>query len=174
MNCSKFQRLRYEYLEGSLPPQARVDADQHLSQCVPCRETVNRERALDKSVAAYLQLRADSLALSPQAQARVIRAMESAKCDRRKEILSWHFAMPAVFIAALITVCIFISALLFRGKPGGTETAHSQGVETRSPVLVQTFCVVPVYTFRKEGNVVVDSLTYVTNEVSLTLWMAKR
>ncbi len=70
MNCSKFQRLRYDYMEGSLPPRARVDADQHLSQCAPCREAVNREKALGKSIAECLQQRADCQVLSPEAQAR--------------------------------------------------------------------------------------------------------
>jgi len=161
-------------MEGSLPPRARVDADQHLSQCAPCREAVNREKALGKSIAECLQQRADCQVLSPEAQARVISAVEDAKCDLQKKTLSWHFALPAALIAALIMVCIFIGALLFRGRTGGIETSHSQDVETRSPVLAHTFYVVPTYTFRKEANVVIDSLTYVTNEVTLTLWMAKR
>jgi len=89
-----------------------------------------------------------------------------------EKTLSWILALPAALIAALHHGLHFIGALCFGGGQAASKRLIQDG-ENTFPVLVHTFYVVPTYTFRKEANVVIDSLTYVTNEVTLTLWMAK-
>ncbi len=41
MNCAEFEIVLADYLDGTLPPEARAAVEQHASVCAGCRELLN-------------------------------------------------------------------------------------------------------------------------------------
>jgi hypothetical protein len=116
------------YLEGDLSPAEQAQADQHLTECAACAESLVELRAIT-SEAAQLPLLAPSRDLWTGIEARIstpVTPLESTRAPvRRAPRRPWQLAIAA---GALVAVSAGTTYLI---------TAHS-GEAVRQPVTVAT------------------------------------
>jgi anti-sigma factor RsiW len=165
MNCRRFQNEIYEYLDGSLCPRAQAAAEEHLSACAACRQVVSQERRSAQSLSDKFRRATDSLQLPPDFGPRVLAALADehhAPEEQPTTVLFWRrLAWPLALAASGLV--LLAGLFFFVGVPRlGTAHPHSSG----GGVTVQLSYVVPAYTFRKEGEFVIDALIYQTNVVN--------
>jgi predicted anti-sigma-YlaC factor YlaD len=166
MNCSRFEREIYEYLDGSLSPRAQAAAERHLSGCAACREALIQERQTARSLSIKFRRATDSLQLPPQFGHRVLAALavKHGAPDTRSGIvlfcrrLVWPLAVAASGL-------VLLAGFFFLMRPPGPGMPHSQPRIAENKVSVHLFYVVPIYTFRRESGFVIDALTYQTNVI---------
>ena len=167
MNCRQFQNDLYEYLDGSLSPEARAAAEHHLSECVACREKLKEERQVAQIMGDRFRRAAELLELPPAVGCRVLAALASEGREAAEEqgsVFSWRRLAWPLALAASVLLLLGLCVLWLRGPgPGGLRAQpHAPGRE----LSVQLSYVVPVYTFRQDGGFVIDALTYRTNVVN--------
>lgn len=166
MNCGRFEREIYEYLDGSLSPRARAAAERHLSGCAACRQKVSQERWSAQSLSDKFRRATDSLQLPPQFGHRVLAALadEHGVPDTQQGIvLFWRrLVWP---LAAAASGLLLLAGFFFFVRPPGPEAPHSQPHAAENEVSVHLSYVLPIYTFRREGGFVIDALTYQTNVI---------
>jgi predicted anti-sigma-YlaC factor YlaD len=167
MNCRRFQHRLYEYLDGSLSRGAQAAAEKHLSGCAACRETLRAERQVAQSLSERFRQTTDSLQLPPEVQHRVLAPLADQRPEPPEEpfsVFSWgRWAWPVGLAASvmLLLAGVFLHVRAFRPQVG-----PAQPLRAGNPIQVQFSYVVPAYTFRQEGGLVVDTLTYQTNVVN--------
>ena len=167
MNCRRFQHRLYEHLDGSLSPGAQAAAEKHLSGCAACRETLRAERKVAQSLSERFRQTTDSLQLPPEVQHRVLAALADqrrAPAEEQDTLFSWgRWAWPVGLAASvfLLLAGVFLHVRAFRPQMEPAQP-HPAG----NGIQVQFSYVVPTYTFRHEGGLVVDALTYQTNTVN--------
>jgi hypothetical protein len=138
-----------------------------LSDCATCRQALQAERQIAQSLSEKLRRTTDSLRLPPEVQRQVLAALANqrrAPAEEQGSVFSWsRFALPLGLAASvlLLVAGVFLCARTFRPKAGPTQPRLAPG-----EVLAQLSYVVPIYTFRQEGGVVIDALTYQTNVVN--------
>jgi anti-sigma factor RsiW len=167
MNCRRFQHWLYEYLDGTLSPGAQAAAESHLSGCAACRQALQAERQIAQTLSEKLRRTTDPLRLPPEVQRRVLAALADqcrAPAKKYGSVFSWGRLVWPLGLAAsvlLLVAGVFHCAQTFRPRAGPTQPRLAPG-----EVLAQLSYVVPIYTFRQEGGVVIDALTYQTNVVN--------
>ncbi len=173
MNCRRFQRDIYEYLDGSLSPRAQAAAETHLAGCAVCRQKLQAERRVGSALSHHFRAATESLELPPEVGRRVTAALteEQAKPARPPSLLlgedvvvlwrRWVWPLAAA-AAALVMLAAFL--YFAQGPAPGTRPLHPRFAG--GGVSVQLSYVAPVYTFRQEGGLVVDALTCQTNVVN--------
>jgi anti-sigma factor RsiW len=174
MNCERFQNRLYEYLEGTLSAGTRAAADQHLAQCTACRKAVRQEEQIAQVLSARLRLVADAHTLHPHVRRRILSTFEVTPLTNAESIAClWNrFAKPLGIAVPLLLIVTFLLINFFSGpKLHEKKAARGVGSAVRSAVSVDLSYRVPTYKFRKEGNLVVDTLSYETVAASGTLWM---
>ena len=160
MNCARFQDLLFEYLDGELSPDEQALAAEHLVGCAECRSFLERENRVAKA----FQERTIGLKLSAGFERRVLEAVEApaAAVGTFEGFLA--FARRFAWIATMGAAAVVLAAVvLFQGhwqRDAGRPVSVEGGVER-----VQATFVSGVYTFRQEGDRVVDLLEYRTNHV---------
>ena len=167
MNCRRFQKQLFEYVEGSLPPRQRAAAEEHLAQCGSCRAAVQQEQQVARSLSRWFNKSAGQITLRPEAKRRILAALERPPVPERESDFSFwsRFAWPLATAACLVAV------LMLLGKHSPSErNSTDEFVSYSDQIGPETMSVhvsyrVPIYTFRNEGGQVLDSLTYATNVV---------
>ena len=165
MNCRGFQKRLYEYLDGTLSSARSVAAEKHLGGCRACREAVREEQEVAQFLSARLQQSAEAIALDPGLEGRIARTLRqkpaSVGDDRPLNRLWPRFAWPLA-AAVLSIVAILAGRFFFAGRVSQPQTVSIKGGARQSDVIIHVSYGVPTYTFRREGNVVTDAITYDT------------
>jgi len=173
MNCRNFQELIFEYLEGSLSPAVRESAAAHLSDCPVCRQAVRTQQQFARSVSSGLRQSTEALTLRQDAHRRL---MDALREDRPvlaggEGALSWWRRL--VWLAT-VSATIVLAAALMIGVPFGSrvpvaQTAQLARHNVESSVSIRLSYCAPIYTFRREGDLVTDYVTCDPRYVDETL-----
>lgn len=166
MNCRHFQNRLHEYVEGSLSAGAQMAAEKHLSECNACRQSARREQQAAQFLSDGLRQSVESLVLRPEIRRRILTCpgCEPATDVGGGVIISlWNRYAWAMGIGAALLV---IAAMVAGNHFSGARRADSQMI---SVVSIEDSYRVPVYKFRKEGNLVVDSISDETVVISETI-----
>ncbi len=171
MNCRRFQRLLFEYVDGELSQREEASVAKHLAGCPECQKLLDSEKSAGLRVSKALHERAAKVELSTGFQERLLKALNDGQEAGPRTFESFfafvrRFAWPAAIGAVAVMIAVL---LLVRGHaPSDTPRgmALRPGDETGpGTVPVQAALVSTVYTFRLDGNQVVDRLEYRTNVV---------
>ena len=171
MNCRRFQNRLHEYVEGTLSAGTQAVADRHLARCTACRQAVGQEQQLAQILSERLRPGTETLALHPQIRRRILTALQSIPATERDSVISFwsRFARPLGIAVSLLLIVTFLLIDFFSGARV-RETVRSDGRDIQSAVSIEVSYLVPTYKFSKEGNLVVDTLSYETVVASGTLW----
>ena len=163
MNCRRFQREIYEYVDGSLSPRAQAAADRHLSGCVACRQALIQQQQTARSLSDKFRRATDSLQLPPEFGNRILAALADehrAPGEHQGVALFWRrLAWP---LAAAASGLLLLAGFFFLVRAPGPGTAHPHPRSAGGEVTVQLSYVVPTYTFWQDGEFVIDALSYHT------------
>jgi anti-sigma factor RsiW len=176
MNCARFQELLFEYLDGELSPDEQALAAEHLVGCPECRSLMGREKAAGARVTKAFQDRTAGLRLASGFEQRVVEGLKAEAPATAARMFDGllaivrRFALPA---AAVVVATIFLA----RGY-APRDAVHHVSVQTGSEkvpttVPVQAMIVSAVYTFRLEGDRVMDRVEYRTNVVDGAVLVSK-
>jgi hypothetical protein len=194
MNCRRFQNRLYEYVDGTLSARAQAAANKHLAQCSACRQALHQEQQVAQFLSDGLRQGTGTLCLRPEIARRILRAPDRIRRTDNESIgwswnrLAWPLAIAA-YLLLLVTFWVinYYSALPFlqsKASPGERlpsvdtaetgpihemETAQPDHRDIHSAVSIQVSYRVPIHKFRREGNLVVDTLSYATVVASGTL-----
>ena len=170
MNCHRFQHELYEYLDGSLSPEAQAAAEQHLAECAACRQALQAERETAQCLSNGFRGATESLRLPAEVGRQVVAALaqpRAAANEPQVEGFFWRrWAWPLAAAAAGLLVLVSFFFYVQAPRP---EMARPQPHAIGGGASVQFAYVVPTYVFRREGGFVVDALTYQTNVVNQKL-----
>ena len=157
-------------LEGSLSARAQAAAEAHLARCAACRQRLAQEQQVGQALHKIFRRATEQLELPPSLSRRVLTALaqEHVGDQEAQGPLPWWrrlaWALPA---AACLLLILGGWAWLLRGT--GPGTARSQQHLAERVLSAHFSYIVPSYTFRQEGDFVVDALTYQTNVVDRTV-----
>ncbi len=180
MNCPQFQDLLFEYLEGSLAPAIRDSADAHLSSCPACRQAVRQQTQIARSFSRGFQQAAQTLALRPDIQRRVLAALqaEPVPLPGQAGVLAWwqRLVWPVAITAALLLATALMTGVPFSSRVSVIPPMRSarRDAPAPTPVSIRLSYCVPTYTFRQNGNTVIDSLTCNPRVVDQTIWLSSK
>jgi anti-sigma factor RsiW len=162
MNCEHLRENLYDYLDGSLSPSGKAAAEEHLARCLACRQAVQRESQLAQSLFSRLEQAVETVALDSLTRRRMATAVERkiAQSRERPFVLFWsRLALPFAAAAAILMAAIWMGLHFVAGQNSHLQTARLPRPAGNREVLIHLSYSVPAYTFRKEGNLVVDALT---------------
>ncbi|GEM_PF-2147873 len=173
MNCREFQEQLFEYLDGTLYAEAQTAAAVHLAQCNSCRELLGAQQQFARIFSERLRQETESLKLSSRVRQNVVAEFEAGPISRASFVGWWQ----GLVWPAGIAVALAFAAFLMIGAP---MTAHHQGNavnqdgrrEAQAVSIRLSYCA-PVYMFRREGNVVTDSLVCAPEAVDGTIWVSR-
>jgi anti-sigma factor RsiW len=167
MNCRRFQREIYEYVEGSLSPRAQAAAERHLSGCAACRQALIQEQQTARSLSDKFRRTTHLLQLPPEFGHRILAALADehrAPVEHQGFALFWRrLTWP---LAAAASGLLLLAGFFFLVRAPGSGTAHPHPRSAGGEVTVQLSYVVPTYTYRQDGEFVIDALNYRTNVVN--------
>src|SRR5258705_5413631 len=108
MNCQKFQKDLFDYVEGSIAPEQCAEAEVHLARCVECMAAVQREKRLQERLNAGLQRSVESLSLGSRARAQLLMMLiqrESRERSRAQSFAAlWVRVASAFGLAAVLAL----------------------------------------------------------------------
>jgi predicted anti-sigma-YlaC factor YlaD len=162
MKCEHLREIIYDYLDNSLSPSGKAAAERHLAGCLACREAVQRESQLAHSLFSRLEQAVEAVSLDAVAQCRMATAVERKIAEPRERplVLFWsRLALPFAAAAVILMVAIWMGRHFVAGQNSHLETARIPTPADKREVLIHISYAVPGYTFRKEGNLVIDALT---------------
>jgi anti-sigma factor RsiW len=172
MNCERFEERLYDYQDGALTPKDQAAAAEHLSQCQRCRELVQAEKAAAMNISKLLREKADRLTLSSRVQQEVLQILKRAPAQTRP-FAALALLHRMLWPAAVATPILIAIAFLLLG-PSRQASHHPESVRSgdgasQKAITVQSTLISATYTFRADGDHVVDLLEYKTNFVSGTI-----
>jgi len=171
MNCRRFQHDLYEYLDGTLSPQAQAAAEKHLSECALCRQRLGQEQQVARSLSGSFRRATEPLQLPPGIERRVLAALaEERRGAGEKPVQVFFWRRLAWPLALAVSVLLLLACGLFLLRGPGPGGIRPQPYLAGGGIWIQLSYVVPSYTFRQEGGFVIDALSYHTNEVNERLW----
>jgi anti-sigma factor RsiW len=175
MNCGDFQNGLLEYLEGTLSSGDQAAAEEHLAHCGSCREAAEREQRLAQFLSREFVRSTAALHLGPDIGRRIA-ARLAPKPREQVRAPGKYFAGLRLAWPVAISVSVLVAAILFGGillRPREPKSAARQPHRELRPsaAAIRISYVVPVYTFRREGNLVIDALTWTTNVIDQALWV---
>ncbi len=174
MNCRRFQNGLFEYLEGGLPPRAQAAARAHLAGCGRCREIWRRHQELEQRLARGFRQATDSLRLDRGVEQRVLRAARETPPEPAADLSLIGLWISRRWPWALATGACVFAGLLALGRLSehrDRDVRLLQGRHLAATATVQAFYPVPTYTFRKQGPLVLDMLTFETNAANGLVWL---
>jgi len=174
MNCGRIQNCLLEYVEGTLSPRAIAATESHLAYCSACREAVERERQLAQFLSREFARGSELLRLNADFNRRVAAALSRAT-DQEVRVPGRSFPglrlpRPMAAAASILIVVILLGGSIFLLREPGPGSNSSASREVPPPVSIQVTYRVPAYIFRKEGDRVIDTLSY-AQVVNETLWV---
>jgi anti-sigma factor RsiW len=162
MNCEQLRQILYDCLDGSLSPSMRSAAEQHLAGCAACRESVRQESQLAQSLSRRLDQAVETVVLDPVARRGMVRAVERqlAESGERPLFLFWiRLVLPFAAAAMVLLVALWTTHHSGAGRNPLLEAVRPPAPSGNRAVVIHLSCAVPAYTFRQEGNRVIDALT---------------
>ena len=165
MNCEHLRESIYDYLDDSLSPSDKADAERHLSGCAACREVVGRETDLAQSLSSRFEEAVDAVALDPIVRREMVAAVERkvAGPGERAPLGFWkRLALPFAAAAVILVVAVSMGHHFSGGERSHGETALAPTPVEKGEAVIHVSYSVPGYTFRREGNLVIDALTFDT------------
>lgn len=162
MNCEHLRETLYDYLDDSLSPSEQAAAERHLAGCLVCQEAVRRESQLAQSLFSRLEQAVETVALDPAAQRGMATAVERKMAASRDRplVLFWsRLALPFATAAVILMAAIWMEHHFIARRNSHLETVRILTPADNREVLIHVSYSVPGYTFRKEGNRVIDALT---------------
>jgi len=163
MKCKNAQENLYEYLDSALSPSDTASLRRHLEECATCREMVRREVDFSRVTSAGLERAVEEVRLEPHARRRIAQMAENnlARSVGHHEPsfwmrLAWRFAATAA-VLVLISGAVYQFGSHPHSQP---QPAHVSMPLTAPHILVNISYYVPRYTFRWDGNMVIDCLVY--------------
>lgn len=160
MNCARFQKRLSEYRDGNLSSALVRAAAEHLAHCPACRAALERENAFSASLSGRLQQAAEHLVLSSERCRRIEVAVETfiRREDVHPFVSLWRrFNRPVVLTGSLLALAFLLVGI---GRLHRAPQPRPQLAVSRATISVHSTYPVPIYTFRREGDLVVDVLTY--------------
>jgi len=174
MNCRRFQNRLHEYVEGTLPAGTWAAAHKHLGLCSACGQLLRQEQQLAQFLSHRLRHDAETLTLHPDVERRILAALAERIPPTDWSSIVWSWNRLAWPLAIAVSVLLIVTLPLlkhFSGAPvNEKETARSDRRANHSAVSIAVSYRVPIYKFRKEGDLVVDTLSYETVVASETHW----
>lgn len=191
MNCGHFQENLYDYLDDTLSPSEKAAAEEHLLQCSACQQAVQSELLLARTLSTRLTQAVESINLDSNARKGITRAalqtlgreeprphrsLVSLLLGRRQPVRdgfqssvepgSWQRRLVLPFAAAVLVTIggLWLGRQFLSERSASHDPTGSMAV-TDQAVSVHVFCSVPTYSFQREGNMVVDALTYDTRSM---------
>jgi anti-sigma factor RsiW len=163
MNCADFNERLLEYVDESLPAEVQAAAREHLCQCADCRRALVREQALADSIRHSLDRATAGLSLRPNAQQRILRALESAAPPATPMARAWQWLLSIPLRPVAAAVALLLLLFLLRGIPFHPRTAPGSAPQAAAQAaLAATVIDLPMQTqihyFRWEANTVVDMI----------------
>jgi len=174
MNCRRFQKLLFEYLDGSLKPRVQTAAESHLASCSRCRQTLRQQQQLGRSLSEHFQRQTERLELGPQVQRRVVAALHAPVTPRLPVVAPFHWWRRLAWARPSAVVLIALALLLAKPwSPSGPPLRRlAQASAPVSQVSIHLAFCAPVYSFRQEGQWVTDSLSCRPCLMDQTLWVS--
>jgi anti-sigma factor RsiW len=161
MNCERLQEILYDYLDDTLSPSDKAWADKHLLGCSACRQELQREVLLARTLSDRLGQVVEKIALDTNAQQGMVRAVQR-KVGNHSERRSFSFwgrlAVPVMASGLVLIGAIWIGYRFFAGQHPNSNSPVSLITSSRE-VAVHDSYAVPTYTFQREGDLVIDALT---------------
>lgn len=156
MNCRRLQDELFEYLDGELSHRAQAAARRHLEQCEPCRQIVQDTLRTSQALSAHFRRGAESLALDPYLQTRIVASVEKNSTPHGGLPL-----IPGFWRSSVLLGGGFVLLLTLMLIPRMRQTGASRSSTGNSgPVIsLQISSCDPTLTFRFDGTYVIDSLT---------------
>ena len=178
MNCRCFQNDLFEYLDGGLSRRAQAAAQRHLEQCDECHQTVHKLQRTAQFLSNRFRRDTESLTLSPRVQRRIMAAVEEKFASSAAIPFLPGFWRPLAWLGAgvsLLLVTVFLATgFHFGALVRHKETAQSFGGDSGAAISIRISYCDPTYTFRTEGNFVIDSLTCQPRIVEESLQLSGR
>lgn len=188
MNCGQFQDEIYDYLDDTLSPSEKAAAEEHLLQCGACQQAMQRELLLARTLSTRLTQAVESVNLDANARRGITGAALQASSDEEpkphRSLLLLIFgkresgrggiessftrspwqrrlALPLAAAALILLGGLWAGRQLISERSAGHDPAGSLAVNNQV-VPIHLSCSMPTYTFQREGNLVLDALTYDT------------
>lgn len=161
MNCEHLQEILYDYLDDTLSPAEKASAEKHLLGCSPCRQALQREVLLARTLSDRLGQVVEKIALDTNAQRRMGRAVQRRIAKPSEPLLfsCWRrLAVPVVASGLVLIGAIWVGYPFFSGQHSNSNSPVSLTTSSRE-VPVHDSYAVPTYTFQREGGLVIDALT---------------
>jgi hypothetical protein len=167
MNCRRFQNRLFEYVEGSLSAGAQAAADRHLAACSACRQALHHEQQFAQFFSSRLRQDTETLTLRPEIRHGILTlpGREPTLPAIVESIVGlWNrFARLAAMAVSLLLVVTFLLVSHFSGaRIHQAETSRFDDPNLQPVVSIQISCRLPTCQFRREGNLVIDTLSYQT------------
>jgi len=162
MNCEKFHRYLFDYIDGTLDSGPLAQTEAHLAGCGACQKLVQQQRALAAALSGSLERELDRLVLTGPTKFRWLRELQDpAKSSVRpiRGLWGWRQTLWSGGILAAAVV-ILIAAT---GLPLGRQVHHSLPtgpLKLEHPGKVSVYVVdcVPVRSFSRNADMTVDTL----------------
>jgi len=176
LRCREVREHLAEWVERSLAAQKRVRIEEHGAVCGECGRVLKEAREGEARMRGLFLTAADSMHVRPAFEGKLVRALRAgAGAASEAERIGW-FGLWRFGFGVAVGV-IFLGLLVWRleEQPGGSQAfATSEQATVQSPSRATVAYVLPDYSFREEGNLVWDSITYRTNVLDLTLWAQRK
>jgi anti-sigma factor RsiW len=165
MKCKIVQENLYEYLDGALSPSDTASVRRHLGECGTCNQMVQRETDFARVTSSDLERAVDEVRLESHVRRRIAQVVGSNLARSvRRQMPSFSMRFAWQFAAAAAVLVLIIGALYrFGSQPHSqSEPAHVSMPSTAPEILANLSysALRYTYTFRQEGNIVVDCLVY--------------
>jgi predicted anti-sigma-YlaC factor YlaD len=175
MNCEDFQNGLLEYLEGTLSPSDQAATEEHLAHCGSCREAVEREQRLAQFLSHESARSTAALHLGPDVRRRIAARLAPETREQihapGKIFAGLRLAWPTAIAVSVLVAAIWFGGFFLRPREPKSAARQPHGEPRPATASIRISYLVPVYTFRREGNLVIDALTWTTNVVDQALWV---
>ncbi len=183
MNCRHFQDELFEYVEGTLPADAQAAAQKHLAECAVCRQAVEKEKRLGSALSSRLRQFSQPLTLHPKILRNILAASERKgsvpMAESLIDLCKYWLRVAAIPVAMLLVAGVLLAihssgtrkreAVADPGPSRISAVTSPAQDNSRTPVSVQMSYHLPRREFRREGNLVVDTLVDETVVVDETV-----
>src|SRR5690242_19853906 len=111
MKCEHLQENLYDYLDDTLSPPEKAAAEEHLLACEFCRQIVQRELQLARTLSDRFSQAVESVSLDANAQRGLAIAVQRSlqTSQQRFSFAFWpRLAMPIAAAAVLLLATIWL------------------------------------------------------------------